>query len=438
MKLPVLLTKIAPVSPALIGKVALAGSGVLVGQWLLGDVLHLPGGGFSLLTIGAAVWWLGRGSGPPRFQPPETLDGWIRRCREVLEQFEALEGGSSADARAREAALQKVLDRSAPQTVAVVSVPGTEMFPVESWQQALAGSAPLTLSMAYPLAATDGARCWPDALRQQDVVVHVLRAPLMAADLLWLNQVPEDQPAWLVVDGLSSPLQQDLLSQLPQRWHERLLFSAGDVELRVTLQPLRLSLGSAESTLAMTRRRLLADLHRGWQADLEQLRRCRFQALQQRTQWIVATSVLASPVPSLDLLAIAVANGLMMREMADLWGCRLQLDVLREAAGQLARAALAQGVVEWSSQMLLGLAKIDSGSWLVAGAMQALSAAYLTRVVGRSMADWLAINAGVAEPDLQLLKQQAPLLVARAAEEERLDWPGFLQQSRHWLLHGTS
>ena len=216
------------------------------------------------------------------------------------------------------------------------------------------------------------------------------------------------------------------------------MFSAGDVELRVTLQPLRLSLGSAESTLAMTRRRLLADLHRGWQADLEQLRRFRFQTLQKRTQWIVATSVLASPVPSLDLLAIAVANGLMMREMADLWGCSLQLDVLREAAGQLARAALAQGVVEWSSQMLLGLAKLDSGSWLVAGAMQALSAAYLTRVVGRSMADWLAINAGVAEPDLQLLKQQAPLLVARAAEEERLDWPGFLQQSRHWLLHGTS
>ena len=88
--------------------------------------------------------------------------------------------------------------------------------------------------------------------------------------------------------------------------------------------------------------------------------------------------------------------------------------------------------------MLLGLAKLDSGSWLVAGAMQALSAAYLTRVVGRSMADWLALNAGVAEPDLAMLKQQAPLLVAKAAEEERLDWSGFLQQSRHWLLHATS
>jgi hypothetical protein len=33
----------------------------------------------------------------------------------------------------------------------------------------------------------------------------------------------------------------------------------------------------------------------------------------------------------------------------------------------------------------------------------------------------------------QLLQQQAPLLVARAAEEEKLDWAGFLQQAQQWL-----
>ena len=70
--------------------------------------------------------------------------------------------------------------------------------------------------------------------------------------------------------------------------------------------------------------------------------------------------------------------------------------------------------------------------------MQSLSAAYLTRVVGRSMADWLAVNAGVSELDLASLKREAPLLIARAAEEERLDWSGFLQQSRQWALKTTS
>ena len=160
--------------------------------------------------------------------------------------------------------------------------------------------------------------------------------------------------------------------------------------------------------------------------------------LQCRTQWIVAAGVMASPVPSVDLLAMAVANGLMLKEMGDIWGTSLTGDALQAAAGQLARAALTQGVVEWSSQALLGLAKLDAGSWLAAGVMQALSAAYLTRVVGRAMADWLALNAGVSEPDLEALKQQAPLLIAKAAEEERVDWGNFLKQSRQWALDTTS
>ena len=146
----------------------------------------------------------------------------------------------------------------------------------------------------------------------------------------------------------------------------------------------------------------------------------------------------ASPLTSVDLLAVAVANGLMINEMAEIWGTSIKPDVLQEAAAQLARAALAQGVVEWTGQALLGLAKLDGGTWLAAGAIQALSAAYLTRVVGRSMADWLALTAGVAEPDLAALQQQAPLLVAKAAEEERLNWSGFLQDSRQWLLQATS
>jgi len=126
-----------------------------------------------------------------------------------------------------------------------------------------------------------------------------------------------------------------------------------------------------------------------------------------------------------------------VQEMGGIWGCRWTPEVLQVAAKHLAGAALAQGVVEWSGQALLGVAKLDGSSWVAAGVMQALSAAYLTRVVGASMADWMALNAGVAEPDLELLKQQAPLLVAKAAEQERMDWQGFLQQARQWSQSGN-
>jgi hypothetical protein len=130
---------------------------------------------------------------------------------------------------------------------------------------------------------------------------------------------------------------------------------------------------------------------------------------------------------------LAAANGLMLQEMALLWECPWSLPQLREAAREVARVALLQGVVEWSTQALCGAIRLHGATWIVGGALQALSAAYLTRVVGLAMADLMALSAGVAEPDLAEIRRQAPLLVARAAEQGRLDWSGFLRQGKRWL-----
>jgi len=80
-----------------------------------------------------------------------------------------------------------------------------------------------------------------------------------------------------------------------------------------------------------------------------------------------------------------------------------------------------------------GLLKLHGVSWLVGGAMQALAAAYFTRVVARSMADYLALSLGVPEAELGNLKLEMPLLVAKAVAQEKLDWPQFGQQARQWL-----
>ena len=423
---------------SLLRPLALAGAGLLAGQWLISDVMHVPGGGLGLLAAGGVVIWLGRKPSQPRFAAPVSLEGWIARCQDVLDQFARFEQQSSADL-ARRAELKSVVDRSGPVRLAMVAL-GDHQGPVEAdLSSSLSGPVPLTLSLCLPLTTDDGSRCWPRGLVDQDLILFSLKAPLLASDLLWLQQVPDDQPAWLLVStdahDASTNAVAAVRDDLPERWRERILVQESSMQLRTALAPLRRSLKQAA---VETRPRLLADLHRRWQRDLESLRRERFLQIQQRTQWLVAGSVMASPIASLDLLAVAVANGLMIKEMGEIWGTSLQPDVLREAAAQLARVALAQGVVEWTGQTLLGLAKLDGGSWLIAGSMQALSAAYLTRVVGRSMADWLAINAGVDELDLVALKQQAPLLVARAAEEERVNWNGFVQQSREWLLHATS
>jgi hypothetical protein len=179
--------------------------------------------------------------------------------------------------------------------------------------------------------------------------------------------------------------------------------------------------------------RRLAQLHARWQSDLEGLRRAECQRLLRRTQWLVAAGVITAPLPSVDLLVLACANGLMLQEMARLWDCPWQADTLRAAALELGRAALALGLVEWSSQALAAAFRLHHAGWLIGSTLQALSAAYLTRVVGHAMADVLALSAGVPEADLEAIRRRAPILVARAAEAEKLDWPSFLQQGIDWL-----
>ena len=152
-----------------------------------------------------------------------------------------------------------------------------------------------------------------------------------------------------------------------------------------------------------------------------------------RSQWLVAAGVFASPVPSADLLLLTAVNGLLLKEMAELWQCQWTSEQLQAAAVELGRTALGLGALEWGSQALASLLKLHGATWMVGGAMQALAAAYFTRVVARSMADYLALAAGVPEHELVALRQKLPLLVAAAVEQERLDWPRFATQARQWL-----
>ena len=281
-------------------------------------------------------------------------------------------------------------------------------------------------------------RIWPEKLEQRDLLLYSLNLPLKASDLLWLKEIPDQQPSWLIVEWPDenswNEQLKELYSQLPDRWQNNILRLKTNQkhELSTLFLPIKRNLGKSQKNIQQTTQRLLARLHASWQFDLEKLRREKFNDIQQRTQWIVAGAVFASPVPSTDLLSIAVVNGLMIKEMANIWSCPWRPEILQVVARQLVGAALAQGVVEWSGQALLSVAKLHGGSWVAAGALQSLTAAYLTRVVGRSMSDWMALNNGVEECDLEALKIQAPEIVAKAAAEEKLDWSLFLNQASQW------
>lgn len=417
--------------------------GLGLGGWVATDVLlrlsHLPlSPGFTLAGMALGAWWLRR---PRPIGPPATdVPGWLERLEQLQLQFAQLEeeGAEARQLRATQlAALREELARPGLMLALVgTQPPGAELQP--ALVEALRGPETLLLHWAHPLPAWSAAWSWPPLFEACDGLIHHLRTPLSAADLRWLEALPSGQPAWLLVDRSNQtqePLAAELESQLGPELAQRLLFWDGQPQsLAASLAPLARQLASTAPALRRGRQlRRLQQLHGRWQSDLERLRRQHFLPLQRRTQWLVAAGVVAAPLPSLDLLVLAVANGLMLRDMARIWNCPWTLEQLQAAATELAKASLALGVVEWSSQALAGVVKWHGATWLVGGAMQALSAAYLTRVVARAMADMLALSVGVPEPDLAAIQRQAPLLVSRAAEAEKLDWAAFLEQARQWL-----
>ncbi len=431
----------------------------LVFSEAVAHLAHVDTGSLLALSAMAGGWWLlSRRRSRLGVPLPADLDGRFERCEAVLARFEHLEGGVSPAQLERCAALEQLREhrerRSLRLALAGCRPPGAAWQP--RFAQALRCAQGLALQWGHALPQRSASWRWPAAFVQADLLLFHLQLPLTAVDLRWLEALPQQQPVWLLLElpatslatapvtasstGGREALQADLASQWPALVAERCLFWDGqDSELEDAVAPLVAWLGRSGASLpAATTLRCLEQLHQGWQAELEEVRRAEWRQLQQRTQWLVAAGVFAAPLPSLDLLVLAAANGLMLQEMARLWDCPWSPELLREAAIELGRAALALGVVEWSSQALAAAIKLHGATWLMGGTLQALSAAYLTRVVGHAMADVLALSSGVSEPDLEVIRRQAPLLVARAAEQEKLDWSGFLQQGRRWWQQQSS
>ena len=406
--------------------------------------VHGLHGGRSWLGLGALAggWlWLAKGQiGRSLPLSPKTVESWSERCQSLLPEFAQLDSNIESQ-ESRKAALQELLSASG-RTGLRLAVVGSGRLPQDhlyGLQVGLRGAVPLQLVVSDPLPRKSSQWQWSHAFASSDALIFHLQPPLMAADLRWLEALPADLPLWVLMEanGSGSPEAwvADLCSQWPGAKPERILLWDGNTEaLKASLAPLSQWMAREGKQLPRsTLCRCLEHLHGRWQADLERLRRVQWRQYQQRTQWLVAAGVLVSPALSLDLVVLSAANGLMLREMARLWNCPWTLEQLKTAALHLGKAALAMGVAEWSSQAVVSAFKLHGGTWLVGGTLQALSAAYLTRVVGHAMADLMARSVGVSEPDLEAIKAEAPLLVAKAAEAERLNWGAFLQEARGWL-----
>lgn len=108
----------------------------------------------------------------------------------------------------------------------------------------------------------------------------------------------------------------------------------------------------------------------------------------ERFQWVGAGVIWAAPLPVIDLLATAAVNAQMVVEIGKVYGCELNLERGRELAISLAKTLTGLGILRGAIELVTSALKLSVTGFLVGTAIQSITAAYLTRIAGRSFIEY--------------------------------------------------
>ena len=417
--------------PILVG-----GLGLSASLWLMNIVGHSPlGDGSGLLGIvalGSGLWWLKQRS-PAAIEPPLALGPVDRAAVEqILSEVEArlntlikeLPADVQTDqtqpiwaqiAQQRQAIAQTLssLNRKTLK-FAVVGNPSTGKTALvsqlgESWQK----SQPTVDAIAE---VTDG-DAFPPV--DTDLVLFVTAADLMQSELQRIQALLKSgyrvQIAYNKQDQLAPLDRQSVLQRIQTRVEDlgigvsaiaaqpspikvRRHQENGDIEESfeqpapqlesLTARLTQLVTTEAQQLVMTTAARQARALLNTAQQLINSQRRQRAMPLVEQMQWIAAGSAFASPLASLDLLASTAINAQMVVDLGAVYGQTFSLEQAKTAAGTLAELLVKLGLVELSTQALGSLLKTHAATYVAGGALQGVSAAYLTRMVGLSLIDF--------------------------------------------------
>ncbi len=117
-------------------------------------------------------------------------------------------------------------------------------------------------------------------------------------------------------------------------------------------------------------------------------RRRQAEKIVDRFQWIGAGVIAVTPLPVVDLLATAAVNAQMVVEIGRIYGCDINMERGRELALSLGKTLASLGIVKGAVTLMTTALQLSVGGMLVGRAIQGVSAAYLTRIAGRSFIEY--------------------------------------------------
>ncbi|MGF1513372.1 MAG: DUF697 domain-containing protein [Elainellaceae cyanobacterium] len=444
------------------------GLGLTLGVWFWESVVPTGIDWSGTLLWGSAIagtglWWLRRRQ--PSVMPPEVIKpASLEQFRRDVERLEGelcllkSEGGDAGEAQV--AALEKRLQDcrdSLTRSQLTATLLGAAGVGKTALLQQLQASGDLNLD-EYQVEYRDtpglfGADATEDAIAaiegldiaESDLVVLVVAGDLVDAEyrlvqsLLsqghrvlvacnkWDRYLPAEQPSILqqVRHHLSQLSEQDIFSvmaapaAIKRRQHqddgtviESTVTPAADIAALATRlaqvvkaegRQLVLNSGSRQLGALMSEARDYLNGHRRRQA----------MPIIDRYQWLTGATAFANPLPTLDVVAAAAINGQMVLDLGKLYKRSLSLDQAEITAKALAEVMVKLGLVEIASQAISPLLKGHLVTYAAGGALQGLSAAYLTRVAGLSLVEYFethptdaTINVGRLTPILQRLMSQ--------------------------------
>jgi uncharacterized protein len=121
---------------------------------------------------------------------------------------------------------------------------------------------------------------------------------------------------------------------------------------------------------------------------LDTQQRQQAEKIVERYQWIVAGTVLVTPIPIVDLLATAAVNAQMVVEIGSVYGCELNIERGKELALSLGKILASLGIVKGAFQVLTAALQLTIPTFIIGRAIQAVTAAYLTRIAGKSFIEY--------------------------------------------------
>lgn len=125
-----------------------------------------------------------------------------------------------------------------------------------------------------------------------------------------------------------------------------------------------------------------------------------------RYQWIGAGVIAVTPVPVVDMLATAAVNAQMVIEIGKIYGVELNLEQGKELAMSLGKTLVSLGIVKGAIDILAKALQFHFATYIVGKAIQAVSAAYLTRIAGKSFVEYFKRNRDWGDGGISEVVQQ--------------------------------